>query len=51
MAAARQLSGGKAVPAMELLDYPPEVERAIKYAFGSVLICQVRGWPGRCRPR
>ncbi len=39
--AARQLSGGKAVPALELIEYPPELAAAMKYAFGNVFVCQV----------
>lgn len=42
-AAAERLSGGKAQPALQLVGYPDEVEAAIKYAFGNVLVCQVRG--------
>lgn len=45
--AATRLSGGKAQPALQLVGSVPEVEAAIKYAFGGTLVCQVRaclGW-------
>ena len=45
--AAHKLSEGKARPALELVGYEGEVERAIQFAFGNTLICQVKGVQGR----
>lgn len=41
LAAAKQLGGGRAQPALELVGYEPEVEAAIRYTFGNAFICQV----------
>ncbi len=40
--AAQRLSGGKARPAVELLEYDAKMAPAVHYAFGNVFICQVR---------
>lgn len=40
--AAQRLSGGKARPAVELLQYDAKMAPAVHYAFGNVFICQVR---------
>lgn len=40
--AANRLSGGKARPAVDFLQYDPRVAPAVQYAFGNVFICQVR---------
>ena len=42
LSAAAKLGGGKAQPALELVGYEAQVEAAIKYAFGSAFVCQVR---------
>lgn len=42
LAAASKLGCGKAQPALQLVGYEPEVEAAVKYAFGSAFVCQVR---------
>ena len=54
--AARRMGGDKVRPALELVGCAEEVDRAIKYAFGTTLVCQVRkgaadtsGSPGRRR--
>lgn len=41
--AAAQLSGGRARPALDYLQYDAAVAPAIKYAFGNVFICEVGG--------
>ena len=41
--AAQRLGGDKVRPALELVGCAEEVERAIKYTFGSAFVCQVRG--------
>jgi chromosome segregation ATPase len=41
--AARRLSNGRAVPALDLLSYDARLAPAVQYAFGGVLVCQVRG--------
>lgn len=41
LAAAKQLGGGRAQPALQLVGYEAEVEAAIKYTFGNAFICQV----------
>ncbi|KAG2489543.1 hypothetical protein HYH03_011994 [Edaphochlamys debaryana] len=41
--AAARLSGGKAVPAVELLDFDQALAPAVHYAFGNVLVCQDGG--------
>ena len=41
--AARRMGGDKVKPALELVGCAEEVERAIKYTFGTSFICQV-GW-------
>jgi hypothetical protein len=43
VSAANKLGGGKAQPALQLVGYEGEVEAAIKYAFGSAFVCEVRG--------
>ncbi len=40
--AAQRMGGGRARPALELVGCEPDVEAAIKYAFGSSFVCQVR---------
>ena len=40
--AARKMGAGRAQPALELVGFEGDVEAAIKYAFGSTFICQVR---------
>lgn len=42
LSAAAKLGGGKAQPALQLVGYEAEVEAAVKYAFGSAFVCQVR---------
>lgn len=42
LAHAARLGGGRAQPALQLVGYEPEIEAAIKYAFGNAFICQVR---------
>lgn len=42
LSAAAQMGGGKAQPALQLVGYAPEVEAAVKYAFGTTFVCQVR---------
>ena len=39
-AAAAELAGDKAVPALELVGYDGELEAAMQYAFGSAFVCQ-----------
>lgn len=41
LAHAARLGAGKAQPALQLVGYKPEVEAAIKYAFGNAFVCQV----------
>ena len=40
VSAAKDLSSGNAVPALELVGYAPEVEAAMEYVFGSTLVCR-----------
>lgn len=42
LSAAAKLGGGRAQPALQLVGYEGEVEAAVKYAFGSAFVCQVR---------
>lgn len=44
LSAAAKLGGGRAQPALQLVGYEGEVEAAVKYAFGSAFVCQVRSW-------
>lgn len=46
MAAARQLAGDKAQPALELVGYDAELSAAMKYAFGGAFVCKVGGPSG-----
>ena len=39
--AAKRLGGDKVRPALELVGCAEEVERAIKYTFGTTFVCQV----------
>jgi len=41
--AAKKLGGDKVHPAIQLVGYEADVERAMKYAFGSVFVCQDAG--------
>eukprot|EP00775_Hariotina_reticulata_P003904 gene3904-4158_t len=43
LAAAKQLGGGRAQPALQLVGCEAEVEAAIKYTFGNAFICQDAG--------
>ncbi|WIA36580.1 hypothetical protein OEZ86_007870 [Tetradesmus obliquus] len=43
LSAAAQMGGGKAQPALQLVGYAPEVEAAVKYAFGTTFVCQDTG--------
>jgi structural maintenance of chromosome 2 len=38
-AAAKQLAGDKAIPALELIGYDEELEKAMQYAFGTSFVC------------
>lgn len=40
--AAKRMSGGKAQPALQLVGSAPDVDAAIKYAFGNTIVCEVR---------
>jgi structural maintenance of chromosome 2 len=42
LSAAAKLGGGRAQPALQLVGYEADVEAAVKYAFGSAFVCQVR---------
>jgi hypothetical protein len=42
LSAAASLGAGKAQPALQLVGYEPEVQAAIKYAFGTAFVCKVR---------
>lgn len=40
LARARDIAGDKAVPAIDLVDFDPAVEAAVRYALGGVLVCR-----------
>ena len=40
-----ELFGDRAAPAMDFIEYPPEFQRVMEYAFGRVFICKVINHP------